>query len=336
MLAAAVRNLIGRFAHHPPLEADPAYPPGLAEPSLSPPQSAPQDHVAWPAARLALAHRLWGGGFIFPGGEIETLRLARPLGASAATSLLMVGVGSGGPASVAARNLGTWVTGLEADPSLLAAARVLVKRAQLGKKGQPQGLEPRQSRIRRQKPSPVPGVRAAAGCATGAYPGRSGTGAETRRSTGPDGTGGSSAAASERPDCQTLGHPGGTRSGQRAGWSCRYPHAGAGRDGCAYRRGHLLAPSGTGDAGMADHAARPARNQTVPPGRCAAGCGGRTLAAAPAAHAGRAFADDALARAEPGSDRLMAVLAGAWISRRRCDETANQADLPSVNGLSTA
>jgi SAM-dependent methyltransferase len=134
MLAAAVRNLIGRFAHHPPLEADPAYPPGLAEPSLSPPQSAPQDHVAWPAARLALAHRLWGGGFIFPGGEIETLRLARPLGASAATSLLMVGVGSGGPASVAARNLGTWVTGLEADPSLLAAARVLVKRAQLGKR----------------------------------------------------------------------------------------------------------------------------------------------------------------------------------------------------------
>ncbi len=79
-------------------------------------------------------HQLWGPGFIFPGGESETLRLVRPVGASPAASLLIVGVGSGGPATVAATNLGTWVTGMEADPSLLAAARGMVSRAHLGKK----------------------------------------------------------------------------------------------------------------------------------------------------------------------------------------------------------
>ena len=90
--------------------------------------------TVWPARRLALTDQLWGQGYIFPGGEIETLRLIRPLGLSAAASLLIVGVGSGGPAAAAARNLGTWVTGLDTDPSLLAAARGLIQRAQMGKK----------------------------------------------------------------------------------------------------------------------------------------------------------------------------------------------------------
>jgi SAM-dependent methyltransferase len=88
----------------------------------------------WPAARLALTDQLWGPGFNFPGGEIETLRLTRPLGLSAAASLLIVGVGNGGPATAAARNLGAWVTGMDTDPSLLAAARGLIRRAQMTKK----------------------------------------------------------------------------------------------------------------------------------------------------------------------------------------------------------
>jgi SAM-dependent methyltransferase len=89
---------------------------------------------AWSPARLALVHRLWGPGFIFPGGEIETLRMTRPLGISAASSLLIVGVGTGGPAITVTRNLGVWVTGMDTDPALLTAAKGLIKRAQLTKK----------------------------------------------------------------------------------------------------------------------------------------------------------------------------------------------------------
>jgi SAM-dependent methyltransferase len=107
----------------------------LAEaPLADAPPAAARIQTAWPAARLALTNNLWGGGFIFPGGEIETLRLTRPLGLSAAASLLIVGVGGGGPASAVTRNLGAWVTGMDTDPSLLAAARAMIARTQLTKK----------------------------------------------------------------------------------------------------------------------------------------------------------------------------------------------------------
>lgn len=88
----------------------------------------------WPASRLELAGRLWGDGYIFPGGELEISRLAGPLGPSPATSLLLVGAGAGAPAVCIARNLGPWVTAVETDPSLLAAARGLVSRSRLQRK----------------------------------------------------------------------------------------------------------------------------------------------------------------------------------------------------------
>jgi hypothetical protein len=90
--------------------------------------------TAWPATRLNLANQLWGAGFIFPGGEPETLRLTRPLGLSSAASLLLVGVGSGGPAVAVTVNQGAYVTGIDCDASLLAAARGMVTRFQLRKK----------------------------------------------------------------------------------------------------------------------------------------------------------------------------------------------------------
>jgi 2-polyprenyl-3-methyl-5-hydroxy-6-metoxy-1,4-benzoquinol methylase len=88
----------------------------------------------WPPDRLAVTNRLWGDGFTLPGGEIETMRLAHPLGLSSAASLLLVGVGGGGPASCIARNLGAWVTGLEVEPALVEQAHALIKSAALGKK----------------------------------------------------------------------------------------------------------------------------------------------------------------------------------------------------------
>jgi hypothetical protein len=142
MLAAAVRNLFRRSS--PPHLSEAALTDLTPETvrSLSKGSKSDESDQTWPdqptqtwsPARLALVHQLWGPGFIFPGGEIETLRLTRPLGISSASSLLIVGVGSGGPALSVTRNLGAYVTGMEADASLLGAAVRLVARAQLGKK----------------------------------------------------------------------------------------------------------------------------------------------------------------------------------------------------------
>jgi SAM-dependent methyltransferase len=136
MLSSAVRGLFRRSATRPFGEALGTLVPTVIDDRPPIKEASPEASIqtTWPSTRLALTNQLWGSGFIFPGGELETLRLTRPLGLSAAASLLIVGVGSGGPATAVARNLGAWVTGMEIDPALLSAAQLLVKKAQLTKK----------------------------------------------------------------------------------------------------------------------------------------------------------------------------------------------------------
>lgn len=134
MLSAAVRNLLGRFGHHPSDDSVAELILAAVGPEQADVSSETTLQSTWSAPRLAMVHLLWGEGYVFPGGEIETLRLARPLGVSAATSLLVIGSGSGGPAISVARDLGTWVTGLESDADLQAASIKLVRKAHLQKK----------------------------------------------------------------------------------------------------------------------------------------------------------------------------------------------------------
>ena len=126
MLSTAVRLMFGR-------SPAPVVPVALPDPvPAAPPARVPRGD--WPIERIALAYRLWGPGFIVPGGEAEILRLVRPLGAASSSSLLLVGVGAGGPAAAITRNFGAWVTGLDNDAMLLAAAKGVVAKAQLAKK----------------------------------------------------------------------------------------------------------------------------------------------------------------------------------------------------------
>jgi protein-L-isoaspartate O-methyltransferase len=83
----------------------------------------------WTPQRLEIAEALWGEGCSAPGGTEELARLAAPLGLSAASSLLLLGAGSGGPAVRLAGDLGVWVGAFESDPVLAAAAKRRVQRA---------------------------------------------------------------------------------------------------------------------------------------------------------------------------------------------------------------
>lgn len=130
MIAPAVRNWFGRGDGVAPR----AEPPPLAMPPPAPQPARLAQPPAWPRDRIGVADALWGEGFVFPGGEIETLRLARPLGLSAEAQLLLLGAGSGGPAIAAASNLGVWVTGYEVDPDLVEAANERAIRARLGRR----------------------------------------------------------------------------------------------------------------------------------------------------------------------------------------------------------
>ena len=82
-----------------------------------------------PPARLTIEEELWGQGFLTPGGGAEILRLAAPLGLSAASTLLLLGAGAGGPAQIIATDLGTWVAAFESEPDLAEIAARRIQRA---------------------------------------------------------------------------------------------------------------------------------------------------------------------------------------------------------------
>jgi len=146
MLLDSVRNLLGlRVA--PAAVPSPAAEPA---PSLVPDAAlAEDDDPIWPSARIGVAEALWGEGFLFPGGGAEVLRLAAPLGLSAASSLMLIGAGSGGPPRRIAAEFGVWVTGYEANPRLVALANERSERAGLGRRAQVECWDPAQPKFPR-------------------------------------------------------------------------------------------------------------------------------------------------------------------------------------------
>ncbi|HEY8289842.1 MAG TPA: hypothetical protein VIG49_11275 [Acetobacteraceae bacterium] len=124
--------------------------PAAADLHPAEPASAVGPLSAWSAERLALADSLWGAGYVIPGGEIEILRLAKPLGLSAASSLLLLGAGAGGAACSLATKLGVWVSGFESDADLVAAAARHLSQAKLGRRAQIQTWNPAEPGFSRQ------------------------------------------------------------------------------------------------------------------------------------------------------------------------------------------
>lgn len=139
LLLDSVRNLLGR--HAPAGEKPRALrePPPLLVPLAA---LAEDDDPEWPSARISVAEALWGEGFLFPGGREEALRLAKPLGLSDASSLLLIGAGTGGAPRGITAELGVWVTGYESNTHLMTMANDRNLRAGLGRRAQVEPWDP--------------------------------------------------------------------------------------------------------------------------------------------------------------------------------------------------
>jgi cyclopropane fatty-acyl-phospholipid synthase-like methyltransferase len=140
MLLDSVLNLLGLHATpakvRPPVVA-------AATPSLVPDAAlAEDDDPIWPSARIGVAEALWGEGFQFPGGNEEVSRLAKPMGLSDASSLMLIGAGSGGAPRRISAEFGSWVTGYEANQRLAALANERSQRAGLGRRAQVEPWDP--------------------------------------------------------------------------------------------------------------------------------------------------------------------------------------------------
>jgi SAM-dependent methyltransferase len=134
MVMPSLRNWFGRTGEDPAPELVPVM--SDAAPASGEPIVPPSRRQVWTPERIHTVGLLWGEGFQFPGGEVETLRVAKPLGLSAASTLLLLGAGGGGPARTVASKLGAWVSAFEADRDLAAAATDLISRTKLGRRSQ--------------------------------------------------------------------------------------------------------------------------------------------------------------------------------------------------------
>jgi len=140
MMMPSLRNWFGRSGDSPPPEIVLATHDTPPEPSAPVLVSGPRR--LWAPERIRIVGLLWGEGFQFPGGEPEMLRLARPLGLSAASNVMLLGAGGGGPVRTVAGKLGAWVSGFESDPDLAKAAIDLMARSKLGRRAQIQSWDP--------------------------------------------------------------------------------------------------------------------------------------------------------------------------------------------------
>jgi hypothetical protein len=87
-----------------------------------------------PAARADWADKLWGPGFLLPGGAAELLRLATLLPLSPATTLLMLGRDAGGGAMIIGSQRGAWMAIHQHDH--LLAQRMATRLSPLGRRAQ--------------------------------------------------------------------------------------------------------------------------------------------------------------------------------------------------------
>jgi len=87
----------------------------------------------WTATRIDVAEKLWGKGFVGPGGEDYVPDLVKPLGLDKTMSVLDLSAGLGGITRMIATHSGAWVTGLELSPMLAERGAEYTKKADLTK-----------------------------------------------------------------------------------------------------------------------------------------------------------------------------------------------------------
>jgi len=84
--------------------------------------AASEPTIHWAEWRINLMERLWGEGFLLPGGTNFVSELTKPLSLGSKTTILVLGAGMGGPSNLIATEFGAFIDGIETDPELASAS----------------------------------------------------------------------------------------------------------------------------------------------------------------------------------------------------------------------
>ena len=96
----------------------------------------------WEPSRVNLVQKVWGEGFVSPGGRKHTIDMVTIFGLDPSMSVLELGTGLGGSARAMCEKFGVWVTGLEIDEDLAEAGMALSVKAGMGEKVPVQLFDP--------------------------------------------------------------------------------------------------------------------------------------------------------------------------------------------------
>lgn len=96
----------------------------------------------WSAARVRVSELIWSDGFSFPGGSEHVLKLVQPMGLTKEKTMLDLNSGLGGAARVIAKAFGTYVTGMDASPTLAKAGMEASEKVGLAKKAAIEWFDP--------------------------------------------------------------------------------------------------------------------------------------------------------------------------------------------------
>lgn len=91
----------------------------------------PEKKKVWPATRLNVVEKVWGEGFVTPGGAEQVKKLLPLMDLDSKKSLLVLGPGLGGVNLTIVEETGAWITGLERDRELAELGFESMKRANL-------------------------------------------------------------------------------------------------------------------------------------------------------------------------------------------------------------
>lgn len=104
---------------------------------------------AWSPNRIDVCAKLWGQGFISPGGAEYILQLAKPLALNPSMSVADLGAGLGGAGRTIAEEFGAWVTGYESAAALVERGSQLSEMAGFAKKASIRHFDPEVSVLNR-------------------------------------------------------------------------------------------------------------------------------------------------------------------------------------------
>ncbi|MBT5676336.1 MAG: methyltransferase domain-containing protein [Rhodospirillaceae bacterium] len=93
-----------------------------------------RDSAAWSDPRVQVTEKVWGTGYMSPGGDVQVQDLIKPLGLDSSMMIVDIGAGLGGTTRALHGETGAWVSGFEVSPLLSDAAMELSRIAGLTRK----------------------------------------------------------------------------------------------------------------------------------------------------------------------------------------------------------